>query len=66
MGVLSDRNQQLIVREDWQLSMHLIALDTCEIIRQPLRQGKINGFVKIELKRRQYERTLLKEFVRHD
>ena len=49
--MLSDRDDQLVMGEYRVLAMLLVAPDTLQAVREPVRKGKIDRFVEIELPR---------------
>ena len=46
--MLSDGNEQFVVRKDRLLHVLLITLDAVEAERQPIREGKVDGLVEVE------------------
>ena len=49
LELFRNRDDQLVVREDEELPMLLVALDAVQSLGQPIGQRKIDGFVEIEL-----------------
>lgn len=49
LRLLRNRDDQLIVGEDRQLAMFLIAPHTVQAMRQPVRQRKVHSLVEVEL-----------------
>ena len=49
--MLRNGDDQLVVREDREFPVLLIALDTVKSLREPIGKGKVDSFVEIELKR---------------
>ena len=49
--MLSDRDDQLVMGEYRVLPMLLVVPDTLQALREPVREGKIDCFVEIELPR---------------
>lgn len=59
LRLLSDCDEQFVMREHGQLPVFLIALHTIEAERQPVRQRKVHRFIEVELyvKRNQTDAT---------
>ena len=49
MGLLRNRDDQLIVGEHRQLAVLLIAPDAIEPVRQPIGKREVDRFVEVEL-----------------
>lgn len=50
--MLRDGDEKLLVREDRQLLMLLVSPDTIATIIQPVRHGKVDSLIHVELQNR--------------